>query len=120
MLTGLVIAWVFAVPILTAILPTAAGMDFAAHAADVWSHQVRFIGAGAIGISSIWTLVTLAKPVVGGLMTTLAAARGAAAADERDRDLSPTWIYALTVVCLAIAAWLAFGFRAARRSTPRR
>ena len=62
-------------------------MDFAAHAADVWSHQVRFIGAGAIGISSIWTLVTLARPVVGGLMTTLAAARGAAAADERDRDL---------------------------------
>ena len=102
MFTGLVIAWVFAVPILTAMLPPATGMDFAAHAADVWSHQVRFIGAGAIGISSIWTLVTLARPVIGGLMTTLAAARGAADADERDRDLPSAWIYGLTVVCLAI------------------
>jgi putative OPT family oligopeptide transporter len=115
MFTGLIIAWVFGVPILTAMMPPAAGADFATHAANVWRLQVRFIGAGAIGISSIWTLVTLAKPVVGGLMTTLAAARGATAADDRDRDLSPPWIYALTVVCLAIAAWLAFEFL---RGTP--
>jgi putative OPT family oligopeptide transporter len=115
MFTGLIIAWVFGVPILTAMMPPAAGADFATHAANVWRLQVRFIGAGAIGISSIWTLVTLAKPVVGGLMTTLAAARGAAVADDRDRDLSPLWIYALTVVCLAIAAWLAFEFL---RGTP--
>jgi putative OPT family oligopeptide transporter len=115
MLVGLVIAWALAVPILTAIMPPGAGVDLAAHAATVWRTQVRFIGAGAIGISAIWTLITLAKPVVGGLMTTLAASRGAASADERDRDLSPSWIYALTIVCLAIAAWLAFGFL---RGTP--
>ncbi len=110
MLAGLIIAWVFAVPILTASMPPAAGVDLASHAADIWSHQVRFIGAGAIGISSIWTLITLAKPVVGGLVTTLAASRAAASGDDRDRDMSSTSIYALTVVCLAIAAWLAFNF----------
>ena len=115
MLAGLVIAWVFAVPILTSIMPPAAGVDFAAHAADVWSHQVRFIGAGAIGISAIWTLITLAKPVVGGLIATLASSRATASGDDLDRDLPSSWIYALTAVCLAIAAWLAFAFL---RSTP--
>ena len=48
-------------------------------AADValatWSHQVRFIGAGAIGASSIWTLGKLATPVIGGLRSALAASR---------------------------------------------
>ncbi len=110
MLVGLCIAWIGAVPILTALMPAAPGMDFAAHAADIWRHQVRFIGAGAIGISSIWTLITLAKPVVSGLMTTLAASRGANAPDDRDRDLSPVWIYGLTAACLAIAAWLTVRF----------
>ena len=110
MLVGLAIAWVGAVPILTAIMPAAAGTGFAAHAADIWSHQVRFIGAGAIGISAIWTLITLARPVIGGLMTTLARSRATATTDDRDRDLSAGWIYGLTAFCLAIAGWLAFTF----------
>jgi putative OPT family oligopeptide transporter len=73
---------------------------------------VRFIGAGAIGVSAIWTLITLARPVVGGLMTTLAASRraGASAGDDRDRDLPAAWIYGLTVVCMVIAAGLSFTF----------
>ena len=49
---------------------------------------MRFIGAGAIGVSAIWTLAKLAKPVVGGLVTTIASSRAAATGDERDRDLS--------------------------------
>ena len=38
----------------------------------------------------------LAKPVVGGLVSTLAASRARATGDDLDRDLSPPWIYALT------------------------
>ena len=112
MLTGLVIAWAIAVPILTSLQPAAAGVALAAHTTDIWRTQVRFIGAGAIGVAAIYTLATLAKPVLSGLVRTLAASRstGAAAGDERDRDLSPAWILALTAVSLAIAAWLAFTF----------
>lgn len=112
MLTGLVIAWAIAVPILTSLQPAAAGVTLAAHTAEIWRTQVRFIGAGAIGVAAIYTLATLAKPVLSGLVRTLAASRstGAAAGDERDRDLSPAWILALTAVSLAIAAWLAFTF----------
>jgi putative OPT family oligopeptide transporter len=110
MLAGLVIAWTIAVPILTSMQPAAAGVALATHTMAIWRTQVRFIGAGAIGVAAIYTLATLARPVIGGLMSTLAASRVAAEADDRDRDLSPRWIIALTIACLAVAGWLAFTF----------
>ncbi|HYP29110.1 MAG TPA: oligopeptide transporter, OPT family [Blastocatellia bacterium] len=110
MLTGLVIAWAIAVPILTSTQPAADGVALSAHTLSVWRTQVRFIGAGAIGIAAIYTLARLAKPVVGGLVSTLASSRVVGTQDERDRDLSPAWILALTVACFLIAAWLAFTF----------
>jgi putative OPT family oligopeptide transporter len=110
MLTGLVIAWAIAVPILTSMQPAAAGVDLSAHTLLIWSKQVRFIGAGAIAIAAIYTLARLAKPVVGGLVSTLAASRSKVAGEDRDRDLSPQWILVLTAGCLIITAWLAFTF----------
>jgi putative OPT family oligopeptide transporter len=71
---------------------------------------VRFIGAGAIAIAAIYTLSRLARPVVGGLVSTLRASKARNTGDDTDRDLAPTWIYVLTVGCLAVAAYLAFTF----------
>ncbi|MGH7498129.1 MAG: OPT family oligopeptide transporter [Gemmatimonadales bacterium] len=110
MLTGLIIAWGISVPILTSLQPAADGVTLAAHTLTIWRTQVRFIGAGAIAVAAIYTLATLAKPVVGGLIGTLAASRAKASGDDRDRDLASRWIFILTGVCLAIAAWLAFTF----------
>ena len=110
MLTGLIIAWVIAVPILTSMTPIAADTTLAAHTVGIWRDQVRFIGAGAIGIAAIYTLARLAKPVVGGLVTTLAASRAAASTDDRDRDLSAGWIIGLTIACLVVSGWLAYTF----------
>ncbi len=110
MLFGLVIAWGIAVPILTSMQPAAEGMTLAGHTLSIWRDQVRFIGAGTIAIAAIYTLAKLAKPVVGGLLSTLAASRKADTGDDSDRDLSPSWIFALTAACLLIAAWLSFTF----------
>ena len=110
MLTGLIIAWVISVPILTSMQPAAAGVDLAAHTLTIWRTQVRFIGAGAIGIAAIYTLATLAKPVIGGLVSTLRASRAVATTDDRDRDMSPRWIVGLTIACLLVAAWLSYTF----------
>jgi putative OPT family oligopeptide transporter len=112
MLAGLLIAWAGAVPILTSLQPAAAGVDLAAHAETIWRHQVRFIGAGTIAVAAIWTLAKLARPVVGGLIATMASSRAGGEGDERDRDLSPGWIVGLTVACLALVAWLTMRFAA--------
>src|SRR5881396_2627304 len=85
MLAGLLIAWAGAVPILTHLQPAAVGVDFVAHANDIWRHQVRFIGAGTIGVSAIWTLAKLAKPVVGGLVMAVSSSRASASSDDLDR-----------------------------------
>ncbi len=114
MLTGLLIAWVVAVPILTAMTPAVDAASLTANTMGIWSRQVRFIGAGAIGVSAIFTLATLAKPVMAGLVGTLrssqATSTGMAGGDDRDRDISPAWIIALTVVCLVITGLLAWSF----------
>ncbi|HEX3187749.1 MAG TPA: oligopeptide transporter, OPT family [Pyrinomonadaceae bacterium] len=110
MLTGLIIAWGIAVPWLTSTQPAAPGVELGAHTIAIWRTQVRFIGAGAIAIAAIYTLARLAKPVVGGLVSTLAASRSVGVRDDRDRDLSPQWILILTIACLLVSGWLAFSF----------
>lgn len=109
MLVGLVIAWGISVPILTLVQPGPPDMTLAAHTGMIWSMQVRFIGAGAIGIAAIYTLARLARPVITGLVSTLAASRSTVS-DARDRDLPAAWIIALTAACLATSAYLAFSF----------
>ncbi|HEX6059500.1 MAG TPA: oligopeptide transporter, OPT family [Gemmatimonadaceae bacterium] len=110
MLVGQVISWAIAVPILTSMQPAAPGADLGAHTIGIWATQVRFIGAGVIGVAAIYTLVRLAKPVVGGLVSTLTASRAVATTDDRDRDISPRWILALTAVCVVVSGLLAWHF----------
>ena len=110
MLVGQIISWLIALPILTSMNPAGAGEALEAHTLAIWSTQVRFLGAGVIGIAAIYTLARLAKPVVGGLVSTLAASRAVKTDDDRDRDMSPAWIYGLTAVCLVISGWLAYNF----------
>jgi putative OPT family oligopeptide transporter len=110
MLVGQIISWVIAVPILTSMQPATAGVTMAAHTAMVWRTQVRFLGAGTIGIAAIYSLARLARPVVAGLVATLSASRAAATTDDLDRDLTRPWIFALAAACAVVAGWLAFTF----------
>lgn len=73
MLAGLVITWGVAVPALTALHPATGSV--ADWATDVWRHQVRFIGAGAIGVAALWTLAKLAQPLWTGIAGAIAAER---------------------------------------------
>lgn len=111
MLLGLLIGWAGAVPLLTSLTPADAA-TVADRAMAVWTHQVRFIGAGTIGVAAIWTLMKLAIPVMRGVVGTLAASRSAKSAihDRRDLDMSALWISLLTVACLVVIAMILANF----------
>ena len=104
-LLGAVIGWGVAVPVLTALTPHPAGVGAAAFATSIWSHKVRFIGAGTIAVAAIWTLSGLIGPVASGLRAALSSrssGTGDRTGDERtDRDLAPPVIIGLGVLMLA-------------------
>ncbi|MBX5483641.1 MAG: oligopeptide transporter, OPT family [Myxococcaceae bacterium] len=110
LLVGVVIAWGIAVPILSANTVMPAGMSVPDFANQVWSTQVRFIGAGAIAVSALWTLAKLARPVAAGLAHTLAAARRRENVGSAERDLSPVTIGGLLLGCLLAITGLVVRF----------
>jgi putative OPT family oligopeptide transporter len=109
MLFGALIGWGWAVPHFTLLHPAAG--DVADVAQGAWSHYVRFVGAGTIGVAAIWTLAKLVKPVVSGLTSAMAASRvrkaGKGASLPRTEQDMPIGIVGLIVlICMLPIAWL--------------
>ncbi|MDF8333976.1 oligopeptide transporter, OPT family [Novosphingobium sp. HBC54] len=105
MLTGIVISFGFLLPIFTAGGPPA-GTELADFISDVFRHQIRFIGAGTIGVAAIWTLLKVIGPIVRGIAAALAASRargagGNASLDLTERDL-PIGLVGGTIALLMI------------------
>ena len=76
-----------------------------------WSNYVRYVGAGAIGVSAIWTLVKLVKPVISGLASAMAANRArkagkAATLPITERDIPIGIVGLVTLVCMLPIAWV--------------
>jgi putative OPT family oligopeptide transporter len=121
MLTGLFIAWGIATPVLTALHPAAG--PAADVATTVWSHQVRFIGAGAIGVAALWSLGRLARPVAAGVASALAASRRRRLGEIQDeprteRDLPIGIVALISLGCLIPLAILLANFLAGGRLMP--
>ena len=106
MLLGIAIAWAGAVPVLTAMTPGDAPL--ADLVMTVWRTQVRFIGAGAMAVAAIWSLVRMIGPILKGLAQ-VAARQGAAATDDQtDRDISiglMTGLAALSLIASTVLTW---------------
>jgi len=85
--------------------------EVSAIAQQTWSNYVRYIGAGAIGISAIWTLVKLVKPVVSGLASAMAANRARKAGQSAtlpitERDIPIGIVALVTLVCMLPIGWV--------------
>ncbi|OZI74205.1 OPT family oligopeptide transporter [Bordetella genomosp. 12] len=106
MLTGLLIAWGVAVPVLTWHAVPAAGQSLADFGTHIWSSQVRFIGAGVIGVGAVWTLALLFLPMMRGMAAMFgsltAGGRTRGEVPRTERDLPGGWIALLTLALVAV------------------
>ena len=75
MLVGILIAWAGFVPYFTMTEMVPDGMTLQKFAGTVYQQKVRLIGAGAMGVAAIWTLMTLARPVIDGVKESIAGTR---------------------------------------------
>ncbi|UIJ45312.1 oligopeptide transporter, OPT family [Sphingomonas cannabina] len=73
MLTGTITAWVVLVPLLTSWHGLTGPVSDVV--SEVFRTQVRFIGAGAIGVAAVWALLKILGPIIGGIRSAMAAAK---------------------------------------------
>jgi putative OPT family oligopeptide transporter len=106
MLCGLLISWAVLLPMLTAGMPG----DIQEVAETIFRSEVRFIGAGTIGVAAIWSLVKLVGPVAKGIADTMKAGSAAKTGAHDDRDMPMGTIALLSVVCLVAIGTLLFLF----------
>jgi putative OPT family oligopeptide transporter len=113
MLVGALIGWAWAVPYFTHLHWAAGAAAGVAQAG--WSHYVRFIGAGAIGVAAIWTLAKLIKPLASGLAGAFRAsrARKAGTLDDLPRtehDMPIGMVGLISLICMIPIAYLLWHF----------
>lgn len=111
-LVGIFIAWGIAVPYFSSVVPQPADMEMAAYGMKLWREKVRFIGAGAIGIAAVWTLITLFKPMMEGMHLSFRAFRGKdeVSAQRVEQDLSPKSMILWTLGMMAVLAFSFYHF----------
>lgn len=112
-MVGLVLCWGVIVPWLTAHASLAPGQALSELSTQLWSAKVRFVGAGVIGISALWTVGTLAKPIIQAVrrQPPRASSLSASAQDETDKDMPRSWMLliglaALTVLFLVVNSFV--------------
>ena len=116
MLVGALIGWGWGVPHFSALVPVTGSI--AELASATWSHKVRFVGAGTIGVAAIWTLAKLVKPVITGLTSAMAASRvrgagNVASLPRTEHDIPIGQVGLISLVCLLPIGWLIANFATA-------
>jgi putative OPT family oligopeptide transporter len=109
MFTGLVIGWWILLPILTAQNPMPGEVEV--WAGTIFRNDVRFFGAGVIGVAAIWSLIRIAGPVAKGIRAAMAASgisRGGDALPIEERDIPFGIVVAVslaTMVPIGVLLW---------------
>ena len=112
MFVGILIGWGILVPWLTAALPATESAQHAALA--VFRTDLRFFGAGVIGVAALWTFSRILGPIISGLRAAMAAssARGGQGhvLPLVERDLPVKIVGAVVAVALGLIALLLWQF----------
>jgi len=111
MIVGLVISFGVMLPLRTAgRIP--AGDDLGEAVSTIFSSDVRFVGAGAMALAAVWTLVKIALPIGRGIKEALASTRARESGAEVpvvERDLSVRVVAGVTLASMlpiGLLLWL--------------
>ncbi len=113
MLVGMLISWTILVPWFASGGDVSSGVD--ALVSGTFRDQVRFIGAGTIGVAAIWSLLRIIGPIIAGLRSALAASRARRSGETLDlteRDLPIGVVILVSLATLVPIAWLLWTFSA--------
>lgn len=111
LLIGTFVSWGVLLPWQTSIVGGGEPLD--AWVGGVFSSDVRFIGAGAIAVASLWTLFKLVKPIAEGLAGIAASNRARQRGEElalTERDLPGPVVLATVVLSVLPIGWLLWRF----------
>ena len=118
-LLGLVLCWAVVVPWLMASSTLAEGQTLSALALQLWSSKARFLGAGVIGISALWTVATLIRPILTAMAqqpVRAASSSPRTVHDATDQDMPRHWMLLIGLVSLAVLWGVSDDFIAAHLS----
>ena len=109
MLTGLVIGKLILLPYLSAGLPGSSEEV----AATILGEQVRFVGAGAMAVAALWSLLRIAGSIMRGLAGIAATARARKAGEAvvlSEQDLPASWVLGVSALMFGPILWLIWEF----------
>ena len=104
MLAGIIIGYIVLLPYFTAAGPVP-GTELVDFIAITFRDKVRFVGAGAIGVAAVWTLLKVIGPIAKGIVEALASARARRAGGEEsvvltERDIPITIVGTVIVLSM--------------------
>ena len=104
MLVGIIIGFIILLPLYTAGGPPP-GTELADFVGAIFQEKVRFVGAGAIGVAAVWTLLKVIGPISRGIVAAIAANRarragGEDSVDITERDIPITIVGAVIVLSM--------------------
>lgn len=87
---GGLISWLFGIPLYMAFTDPAVVSEVVGNmsgydaALEIWSQKIRYMGVGAMVVGGIWALISLAKPLKDGIVSSWEAVQKARSGDSAD------------------------------------
>jgi putative OPT family oligopeptide transporter len=113
LLVGILIGWVFGVPIYSHIYGLLPAANYYDMAMALRASHIRYIGVGVMLLGGAWTLITLINPIVRSLSVSMRSLREAKLHDENfilprtERDI-PIYYVGIGALLLAILSFMVF------------
>lgn len=112
MIVGLLISFGVLLPVFTGGELPAVG-DISDAVSETFAGDVRFVGAGAMAIAAVWTLLKIIGPVVRGIAASLAASRARKQGEHvalTERDIPVKVLVVGVLVLMLPIGWLLWSF----------